>query len=124
MAQIDIDKMQEKIRQIVAERDWEKFHNPKNLSMSLLLEASELMEIFQWLNEKESYEIRNNPEKMDEIRDELADVFFWVIRIADHFKIDLDQAFWNKMKKNEAKYPVHLAKGVSTKYTELKERDP
>lgn len=120
MRSLDIEKMQEKIRQIIQARDWGKFHSPKNQSISLLLEASELMEIFQWLTEKESYEIKNNPKKMIEVKEELADILFWVLLLSDHFQIDLQDAFWKKMKKNEKNYPVKLSKGNATKHTELK----
>ena len=87
--------------------------------MALSVEAGELCEIFQWLNERQVETISEDTEKMSQIRDELADVFFYTSRIACVLGIDLEQAYWDKMKKNAEKYPVHLAKGNAKKYTEF-----
>lgn len=87
--------------------------------MALSIEISELMEIFQWLTEKESFEIMNDPTKTQAIIDEIADIFSYLIRLSDILNIDLEKAFWDKFKKNAAKYPINLAKGKSSKYTYL-----
>jgi NTP pyrophosphatase (non-canonical NTP hydrolase) len=103
---IDLDKIKKEIKKFVKERDWEKFNSPKNLTMALAVEASELLEIFQWLNEKESLNIKNNPKKFQDVKDEIADIFVYIIRIADVLDIDIDKAFYEKMKKNKSKYPI------------------
>lgn len=95
-------------------RDWEQFHDPKNLAISLQLEAAEVLELFQWTKNNEAKE-----GKSVEMADELSDVFYWLIMLSHHYKIDLISALEKKMDKNEAKYPVEKAKGKADKYTEL-----
>jgi len=98
-------------------RDWEQFHNPKDLAVSMVLEAAEFLEHFQW---KSSDEIKDHLKKKgDDVSDELADVLYWVLLIAHDMKIDLTKAFERKMAQNEKKYPVSKAKGSHKKYTEL-----
>lgn len=108
------------IQRIVAfrdARDWKQFHNPKDLSLSLVLEATEVMEHFQWKNKEEieKYII----EAKEDIGEELADVLYWVLLMSHDLKIDVLSALDKKMKKNEAKYPVEKAKGKHTKYNKL-----
>lgn len=114
-----MEKMQEKVREFVSERNWDKFHTPKNISMALSIEASELLELFLWLSDQEALEVKSDPIKMKNIQDEIADVLYWILRLTDLLKIDLNQAFWNKMQQNEQKYPVALSKGNAKKYTEF-----
>ncbi|KQC08350.1 MAG: nucleotide pyrophosphohydrolase [Candidatus Cloacimonas sp. SDB] len=106
----------EKIRQFIKERDWEQFHSPKNLVMALNVEVAEIMEHLQWLTEEESRELP--PEKLAELKDEIGDVFVYLIRLCDELDIDLLQAAAEKMTKNAKKYPVEQAKGNAKKYTE------
>lgn len=98
-------------------RDWKQFHNPKDCSLSMVLEASEVMEHFQWKNNEEmqKYII----EKKEDIGDELADVLYWVLLMSKDFEIDILGSLDRKLKKNEAKYPVEKSKGKHTKYNEL-----
>lgn len=96
------------------DRNWRQFHNPKDLAISINLEASELLEIFQW-----SADDLECSEKLEMVKEELADVLSYCILLADRYGLDLDEIIRNKMKKNAEKYPVEKAKGVSTKYTEL-----
>lgn len=103
-----------RIRAFCEARDWSQFHDPKNLAISLQLEASEVLELFQWTKDNQA-----KPEKETMVEDELADVFYWLIMLSNHYKLDLISALDKKMDKNEAKYPVEQAKGVSTKYTDL-----
>jgi NTP pyrophosphatase (non-canonical NTP hydrolase) len=98
-------------------RDWKQFHNPKDLSLSLVLEATELMEHFQWKNAEEMQ--KHLLEKKEDIGDELADILYWVLLIGHDFEIDVLKALERKIAKNEAKYPVEKAKGVHKKYNEL-----
>jgi NTP pyrophosphatase (non-canonical NTP hydrolase) len=98
-------------------RDWKQFHNPKDCAISLSLEASEVLEHFQWKSkeEMEKYAI----DKKDEIGEELADVLYWVLLMSHDLKINVLDALGKKIKKNEAKYPVGKAKGKHTKYNKL-----
>ncbi len=92
--------------QFVAERNWQVFHTPKNLSMSLAIEAAELMEHFQWLTTDESLAVRNQSEKRGEVADELADVLCYAVSLANALDIDIATAVYEKMKKNAIKYPA------------------
>lgn len=98
-------------------RDWKKFHNPKDLALSLVLEAGEVMEHFQWKSSEEME--RHLVEKKGEIADELADVLYWILLMGHDFDIDLMDALEGKLKKNEEKYPIEKVKGTHKKYTEL-----
>ena len=111
---------QETIDQVLKFRDdrnWKQFHNPKDLAISISLEAAELLEIFQWSGEDVYCK-----EKIDQIREELADVLNYSILMADACGLDLDEIIRDKVKKNNEKYPVEKAYGSKEKYTELKRR--
>ena len=110
----ELEQLREKILQFRDERDWQQFHNPKDLALSLSLEASELLELFQWKTSEEA--VGKNIEKM---KDELADVFIYAMLFANETGIDLTSAVKEKLKKNDEKYPAEKAFGVSKKYTEL-----
>ena len=114
-----IASLQLQFRQFVAERDWEQFHNPKNLVMALAGEVGELTEIFQWLTQEESAAAMDDEGRAGQIRDELADVFAYLIRLADVLGVDLERAFTDKMIKNAHKYPVETAKSSAAKHTDL-----
>lgn len=98
-------------------RDWKQFHNPKDVALSLVLEAGEVMEHFQWKNKEEME--KHVIENKEDIADELADVLYWVLLMSNDLKIDVLDALENKINKNESKYPVEKAKGKHTKYTDL-----
>ncbi|CAN5453768.1 nucleotide pyrophosphohydrolase [soil metagenome] len=99
------------------ERDWKQFHNPKDMALSLALESAEVLELMQWKNgEALDAHLAKNRNLLGE---ELSDVLFWVLAMANDFGIDLGEAFKQKLIKNAQKYPIDKAKGVSTKYTEL-----
>jgi len=106
-----------KILQFRDERDWRQFHNPKDLAISISLEAAELLEVFQW-----SAEDVKCTEKMDKIREELADVINYCVLMADACDLDIDEIVQAKIKRNNEKYPVELAKGNKEKYDQLKQR--
>lgn len=112
-----ISDLQIKIKQFVDDRNWNQFHNGKDLSISLSLEAAELLEHFQWKTEREIVEYLQSAK--DDIAEELADVFYWVLLIANKFDINLVNAFQKKMLKNEEKYPIAKAANNHKKYTEL-----
>ncbi len=113
----ELDNLIKKIVKFNKERAWKQFHNPKDLAISLSLEASEVLEHFQWKNKEEVEEyIKSHKEHIGE---ELADVFYWVLLMSHDLKIDIIKASEKKLKKNIEKYPVKKAKGKHTKYTEL-----
>jgi len=93
------------------ERDWEQFHNPKDLALAINVEAGELLELFLWKNANEA-----NPEK---VKEELADVFAFAFLLADKYKFDVKEIVLEKIKKNGEKYPVEKAKGTAKKYNEI-----
>ena len=116
---MNLDAILEYQRRFVADRDWDQFHSPKNLAMGLSCEAAELLENFLWLSEQASADIMQDPKKAEAIRHELADTFFYLMRLCDKLGVDLEKAFWEKTKLNEARYPADLARGNARKYTEL-----
>jgi dCTP diphosphatase len=109
--------LMQRIRAFNKSRDWAQFHNPKDLAISLSLEASELLEHFQWKDDAEMKAHLEN--RKSEVASELADVFYWTLLMGDYFDIDLIDASNAKMDQNEAKYPIGQARGNSAKYTEL-----
>lgn len=113
----DINELTKRIIAFRNARDWKQFHNPKDVSLSLVLEATEVMEHFQWRNKEEIEKYVVGAK--EEISDELADVLYWVLLMGHDLKIDMLAALDRKMNKNEKKYPVKKAKGKHTKYTKL-----
>ena len=113
----DIKLLAQKIDEFATKRDWGQFHSPKNLAMALSVEAGELLEQFQWLTISQSDTLTND--KLKKVKDELADVFIYLVRLSSRLGIDLVVAANEKITKNEIKYPVEKAKGNATKYTEL-----
>lgn len=107
---MDVSGIQERLRQFAAERDWDQYHSPKNLSVALAVEAAELMEIFQWVTPEESRNIFENPSKHDELKAELADVLIYALRLADVASIDLESAIEEKIQTNSEKYPPDQTK--------------
>jgi dCTP diphosphatase len=99
------------VRSFVDEREWRQFHSPKNLSMSLAIEAAELMEHFQWIDAAESRRLKDDPAKLAEVRDELADVLCYVLALANELDLDLSAAIRDKMVKNTVKYPAEQSRG-------------
>ena len=113
----ELKKLTKKIIKFRDNRNWKQFHNPKDVALSLVLEASELMEHFQW---KSSKEIESYiKKKKSDIGDELADVLYWVLLMSYDLQIDVAKALQYKIRKNEQKYPVKKARGKHTKYTQL-----
>lgn len=93
------------------ERDWEQFHNPKDLSLAISIEAGELLEQFLWKNPKDA--------KREKVKEELADIFAYAFLLADKYDFDVKEIVLEKIKKNGEKYPVEKAKGTAKKYTDL-----
>ena len=112
----DLNQLQAYLRQFAKDRDWDQFHSPKNLSMALSVEVSELLENFQWLTEEQSYTL--DQQQRAAVVDEIADVQMYLARLADKLDINIGEAIEQKINKNEAKYPAELVKGSSKKYTQ------
>ena len=112
-----LEKLRNTLRQFSAERDWDQFHTPKNLAIALSVEAAELSEHFQWMPETEPAALA--PGQKAKVREEIADVLLYLIRLADKLNIELVDAATNKIRINAEKYPVEKARGSSKKYTEL-----
>jgi NTP pyrophosphatase (non-canonical NTP hydrolase) len=112
-----LEALTKKILDFRDKRDWRQFHNPKDLALSLVLEASEVLEHFQWKNgvELENYIDSNK----NLIAEELADVLYWVLLMSEDLDINILQALDDKLKINEEKYPIEKSKGKADKYTEL-----
>jgi dCTP diphosphatase len=112
-----LSQIREALRQFAAERDWDQFHSPKNLAAALSVEASELLECFQWLTEEQSRNL--TPEQRVRVREEMADVLNYLVRLADKLDVNLLEAAREKIQKNALKYPVDKSRGSVRKYTEL-----
>ncbi len=108
--------LRERLRRFAREREWDRFHSPKNLSMALIAEAAELVEHFQWLTERESSALPDR--KLREVETELADILIYLIRLADKLGVDLAAAAHHKIADNESKYPAAKVRGSATKYTD------
>jgi dCTP diphosphatase len=112
-----LTQLRDALREFAAERDWDQFHSPKNLASALSVEASELLEIFQWLTEEQSRNL--TPEQLAHAREELADVLNYLVRLADKLDVNLMDAAREKIAKNALKYPADKARGSMKKYSEL-----
>lgn len=113
MPERSLDVLREELRGFAAAREWEQFHTPKNLSMALIVEAAELVEHFQWLTPQQSGEL--DAAKLEEVRQECADILIYLTRLADVLGIDLLDAAFAKMALNAVRYPVEKARGSAAK---------
>lgn len=119
----DLDKLAERQRVFAAERDWDQYHSPKNLSMALTVEAAELLEHFQWLTEQQSRDLPD--EKKIAIEEEVADILLYLVRLSDQLGINIFDAAMRKIDANAAKYPAEQVRGSARKYTEYpREENP
>lgn len=109
-------EIQEQVRRFAEDRDWDRFHSPKNLSMALSVEASEIVEHFQWMTDQQSREL--SPVELEAVELELADAFIYLVRLADKLNLDLIAAAAKKIAINEEKYPAERVYGSAKKYTE------
>lgn len=106
-----------RLRDFVAAREWEQFHSPKNLAIALTVEAGELLELFQWTTDRQPTKIVDG--RLENVKNEIADIFLYLIRLADVLNVDLIEAANAKIELNAAKYPVEKSRGNASKYTEL-----
>jgi len=120
---MNIAEIKKRLAAFAEARNWDQFHSPKNLSMGLAAEAAELLEIFQWLTEKESVEIVGNEQEMGHVKEEIADVFIYLVRLSDKLDVDIEKAVFKKIELNEMRYPVELSKGDATKYSKRRRVD-
>lgn len=111
------DELQTRLKNFAVARDWEQFHTPKNLVMALSGEVGELTEIFQWLTAEESSSIMDTPESAARVREELADVYAYLLQLANQLGVNLNDALNDKIAVNEAKYPADRVRGSAAKYT-------
>ena len=115
---VNIETLKEKVRHFVRERDWEKYHNPKDLAIAIAVEAGELLELFQWMKEGESKKIKENGHIMERVRSELADIINYCLAMANVLDLDVAKMVLSKLRENERKYPKEKYRGVWRKYTE------
>jgi dCTP diphosphatase len=113
---MDLPALRDALRAFAEERDWDRFHSPKNLAMALAGEAGELLEVFQWRTEEESHAL--DPQALARAREELADILIYLVRLADKLDIDLLCAATDKIATNARKYPADRVRGSAKKYTE------
>lgn len=112
---VEVSRLQEAVTAFARERDWEPFHSPKNLAMALTGEVGELVELFQWLSEEASRNVGRDSATARPVRDELADVLIYLVRLAAVLEVDLDEAVRSKLATNAVKYPVERSRGSAAK---------
>jgi NTP pyrophosphatase (non-canonical NTP hydrolase) len=104
--EIPIDELREHVRRFISERNWDRYHTPKNLAMSIAIEAAELMENFQWLTDKQSFEILQEDDACAQVVDELADILIYCLSLANKIDINISAAILDKLSRNEERYPI------------------
>ncbi len=119
MGESEIGYLIEKVKKFCEIRDWDQFHNPKDLAIGISTEANELLDIFRFKSEEDMKELMANPSKRERVEEELADTFFFILRFAQMSNIDLCKALDDKLVKNTAKYPADKVKGKNLKYDEI-----
>lgn len=119
MNDFTVNELINKVKAFCEERDWDQFHNPKDLAIGISTEANELLDIFRFKSMDDIDEIMSNKEKREHVEEELADVFFFVLRFAQMNHIDLKDALEMKIEKNARKYPADKVKGKNMKYNEI-----
>lgn len=115
----NIHELKEKIKTFCEARDWDQFHNAKDLAIAIATESAELLEPFRWKSEQEVKELFENPQKKEYIEEEMADILYFLLRLAQRYNIDLSEALEKKIEKNNKKYPIEKAKGNNKKYDEF-----
>jgi dCTP diphosphatase len=115
---MDVPRIQAELARFAEEREWERFHSPKNLAMALAGEVGELISLFQWLSEDESRNIETDSLKLTRIHEEMADVLIYLLRLADVLNVDIEQIVDAKMADNATRYPVASSRGNAIKYSE------
>lgn len=119
MNEFTIGQLTDMVRKFCEVRDWDQYHNPKDLAIGISTEANELLDIFRFKSEKEMREMFQNKQIKEHIEDEIADTFFFLLRFAQMNHLDLGKCMTDKLEKNNIKYPVEKIKGKNLKYTEI-----
>ena len=114
---VNFEEIKKLVKDFSDKRNWKKYHHPKELAISLLLEASELLEIFQWKEKENIEQIKQNEEMLNDIKREIADVIIYSVNLANQLDIDLSESIYEKIEENNRKYPIEKAKGRHVKYT-------
>jgi len=114
----NINELKEKIKKFCEARDWDQYHNAKDLAIAIITESSELLEHFRFKSNKEVEEIFRNPKKRDEISEEMADIFYFLLRLAQRYDVDLANELIKKLEKNDKRYTIKKFKGSNKKYSE------
>jgi NTP pyrophosphatase (non-canonical NTP hydrolase) len=114
-----ISQLKELVKKFCEARDWDQYHNAKELAIGVITESAELLEHFRFKTEKQLEELFKNPDKKSDISEEMADILYFLLRLAQRYDIDLTTALNKKIEKNEKRYPVEKVKGLNKKYTEL-----
>lgn len=115
----NIHELKEKVKEFCEKRDWDQYHNAKELAIGIITESSELLEHFRFKSHEEIEEMFKSQEKKDKISEEVADVFYFLLRLCQKYDLDLTTVLNKKMEKNEKNYPLEKSKGSNKKYTEL-----
>ncbi|WP_205453276.1 nucleotide pyrophosphohydrolase [Clostridium botulinum] len=115
---IKIEELKNIVKKFCDDRDWEQFHNPKDLTIGISTEANELLSLFRFKNEKDMIEILGDSKKREDVEDETADIFFFLLRFAQMYNIDLSEVLKRKIEKNNKKYSIEKFKGSNKKYSE------
>jgi len=118
-AHVRVAELKQMVKRFSEERDWDQFHNAKDLAIGVVTEASELLDTFRFKSDKEVEELFRNESSARHIRDELADVFYFALRLAQKYDIDVSNSLKEKIELDAKKYPIGKAKGLNKKYTEL-----
>jgi NTP pyrophosphatase (non-canonical NTP hydrolase) len=113
-----ISELKSLVQTFCEARDWDQFHDPKELAIGVVTEASELLDIFRFKSKEQMASLLTDPIRRNDIEEELADTLFFILRFAQMYNVDLSDVILKKIKKNEKKYPLDLAKGSNKKYTE------
>ena len=109
--EMTLDQLKAKVKRFIEDREWGKYHNPKNLAESICIEAAELLEVFQWVSLNEAASWSDVPSKLERVKEELADIIIYCLSMANAMKIDMTQAILSKLEKNEARYPADKYRG-------------
>lgn len=115
----DLDELRDLVRGFVEERDWEQFHNAKDLATAISVEASELQEVFLWKAQDEAHDLMGDPSVRHEVEEEMADILIYLLSMASTYDVDLAEAVRSKVASNSEKYPAELVKGKAIKYDRL-----
>ncbi|WP_426348686.1 nucleotide pyrophosphohydrolase [Alloiococcus sp. CFN-8] len=116
---ITIEELKNKVQVFCEVRDWDQFHNPKDLAIGISTEAGELLDIFRFKTQEQMDTMLQDKEKRESIEEEVSDIFYFILRFAQLYDIDLAKALIDKLAKNDLKYPVEKSKGKNNKYNEI-----